>query len=494
MKSTFYSISADDVKISLRDLAAIIQMLSLVMLAPLIATIRYSTKSGLTERLIEASAFLVPSLILYTIYKILHMLKIDTPTQTKHIMITVALAWIIMALVGSIPFMMRDTLDPLDSFFESMSGWTTTGFSMLRDIENTHKDLLLYRGIMQGVGGLGVISLGMMVLLHGTSPGIGYADIGIQKLKPGIKNTIIETWKIYGLYILMGIVLLNIAGMGLFDAVNHSFTAVATGGFSTRSDIGYYNSVAIEAVLVFLMLVGMTSFILHYRFFNGDRKVIKNAEFRYGMGVMLIAIIAISLSIWGKDIDGVNTHSAFDVLRKSTFQVVAGTSTCGYNTIDFGKWPDFAKTFMTFLMYMGGMSSSTGGGIRIIRFIIILKAIHYSLKKLVLPKTGVVVMKIDGKALKEDIITVIGYTAAYLAVCIILASSLMLVGYRSIDSIFTIMSAMGNDGLNVLAGADWYNMHAAGKLTIIVAMWIGRIEIYPGLLILRNFLERFNML
>jgi len=494
MNSVFYLINFDDIKISLRDLAAIIQMLSIVMLFPLTATLYYSVETGILNRLIEASAFILPSIILYVIYRLLYLFRIDAVTKTKHIMITVALAWFIMALVGALPFIMRDALTPLDSFFESMSGWTTTGFSMIYDFEAADRDLLLYRGIMQGVGGLGVISLGMMVLLHGTSPGIGYADIGIQKIKPGIKSTIVEAWKIYGLYILIGIVLLNVAGMGLFDAVNHSFTAVATGGFSTRSNVGYYDSVLIETILIFLMIVGMTSFILHYRLFNGDYwSVFKSAEVRYDLGLIITAIVAFSYAIWGMEIAGVDTNSFFDVFRKSTFQVIAGMSTCGYNTIDFGNWPDFAKTFMAGLMYIGGMSSSTGGGIRIIRFVIILKAIHYSLKKLVLPKTALVVMKVEGKALREDIITVVGYSAVYLSVCIILALALMLVGYNSIDSIFTIMSAMGNDGLNVMSGSSWYHMPATGKMIIILGMWIGRVEIYPGLLVLRNLLYRFKI-
>ncbi|MFH1402904.1 MAG: TrkH family potassium uptake protein [Candidatus Altiarchaeota archaeon] len=494
MSSVFFSIGLDDIKISLRDLAAIIQMLSIVMLFPLVATIAYSSQVSLLGRIGEASAFILPSLILYSFYKTLNMFRVETRTKTKHIMITVGLAWIIMSLVGSIPFMMRGTLGPLDSFFESMSGWTTTGFSMIEDFEGTDRDILMYRGIMQATGGLGVISLGMMVLLQGSSPGIGYADIGIQKIKPGIKSTIVETWKIYGLYILMGIVLLNIAGMDLFDAVNHSFTAMATGGFSTHSSIGYYDNALIEIVLIFLMIVGMTSFILHYRLFNGDRNVFKSAEVRYGFGMIAIAILAFSAVIWGTPVEGVDTNSVFDVIRQSSFQVIAGASTCGYNTVDFGKWPDFAKTFMIGLMYVGGMSSSTAGGIRIVRFIIILKAIHYSLKKLVLPKSALIIMKVDKKAVQEDIITVVGYCGVYLSICVILSLSLMLVGYRSVDSIFTIMSAMGNDGLNVFSGGDWYHMNPIGKLTIILGMWIGRVEIYPGLLILRSFMIRLRLL
>jgi trk system potassium uptake protein TrkH len=408
-------------------------------------------------------------------------------------MITVGLAWLIIALVGSLPFIIRGALSPLDSLFESMSGWTTSGFSMIKDFENSDRDLLLYRGITQGAGGLGVISLGLMVLLHGGRLGVGYADAGIQTIKPSIRQTIIESWKIYGLYILFGVVALNIAGMNLFDAVNHSMAAMATGGFSTHIDIGYYNSLPIELVLMVLMFLGMTSFILHYRLFSGEFNALKSEELKYYFLIIGGSVAAISISIWGANIPGVDTYSVFDVVRKTSFHVISGMSTAGFNTVDFGKWPEFARTFMTGLMYVGGMSSSTAGGIRVIRFIILIKAIHYSLKKLVLPKSSVVVMKVDGSVMREGINTVVGYSVVYFLVCVVLAMNLMLLGYGSLDSVFTIMSSMGNCGLGVLSGETWYGMAVSGKLTMILAMWIGRVEIYPGLLILFSLLERLRL-
>jgi trk system potassium uptake protein len=482
-----------DVRISLRDLAAILQMMSLVLLLPLAATLAYNTESSLGGFLGRCWAFVLPSITLYGLYGLCVAVGSDGSPKTKNIMLTVAMAWMIIALVGAVPFIMRGALTPLNAFFESMSGWTTTGFSMISDFESFDRDLLLFRGLMQGAGGLGVICLGMMVMLHGSNIAVGYTDVGIQKIKPGIRHTIMESFKIYLLYILLGVVLLYIAGMSLFDAVNHSMAAMATGGFSTHVDIGYYDSIPIELILMVLMFLGMTSFYVHYRLFNGDWRALRSEEVKYYVMVIVASIAIIALSVWGKAIPGVDTLSPFDILRKTSFHVMSGMSTCGFNTVDFGRWPDFSKTVLVALLYIGGMSSSTAGGIRVVRFVIILKAIHYSLKRLVLPKTSIVVMKFDGRALKEDLIAVVGYSAVYLGICVVLAMGLMLLGYGGLDSVFTIMSSMGNAGLGVLSGDLWLRMPDVGKLIVILGMWVGRIEIYPALLLLRALMDRLRV-
>ncbi len=497
MKSSFFSISMRDLRISLRDLAAIIQILSVVMLLPLFATLIYMQHTDLVERLVQLAAFILPSALLYGMFWLIKRNSIEGTAKTKHIMMTFALTWVVIAMVGSMPFMIRGVLAPLDCLFESMSGWTTTGYSMIRDIESIDRDILFYRSVMQGVGGLGVISLGLMVLLQGGKLGVGYSDVGVQRIKPGIKQTIKEAWKIFGLYILTGCVMLYLAGMTPFDALNFSITAVATGGFTTHSDAGYFNDPLIEGILMILMLLGMTSFIIHYRVFSGDKKAISGTEFKWTFVLILTAIFLMSTSLWLLDsgaVEGLDNTNIADVVWASSFHVISGMSTCGYNTLDFGQFPEFAKTLMVGLMYIGGMASSTSGGIRVIRFVIIIKAIHYSLKKLLLPKSAVVVVKLDGKTLQEDIMTVVGYSAVYLSVCVGLGMVLMLLGYDSVDSVLTIMSAMGNDGLGVLSGDAWYGMHYIGKCTIILAMWVGRVEIYASLFIFRGILENSKLL
>ncbi|MFH0861775.1 MAG: potassium transporter TrkG [Candidatus Altiarchaeota archaeon] len=477
---------------SLKDLSAILRVLSLVMLLPLAVTIYDVWGLGLSAVASRSWAFIVPSFILYVLHRLFRVLGFSAVPNTKNIMMTVVLAWTIIALVGALPFLIRGAFGPVDSFFESMSGWTTSSFSMIREYGGFDRDLLAYRGISQAMGGLGMISLGMMVMLQGSSLAIGYSDIGIHKIKPGIRQTIVESWKIYALYMLFGVVMLYIAGMGLFDAFNYGVAAVSTGGLGTHSSVAYFDSLPIEAVLVVLMLLGMTSYVIHYHLFNGGYSALKSEEVKYFAAILVFSIIAVMASVWGKEVAGLDTESVLDVGRKTVFLVVSGMSTCGFSTMDFGQWPDFAKIWMIGLMYVGGMSSSTAGGIKVIRFIVMLKAVHYSLKKLILPKSAILLIRVDHKILRDDIITIIGYSAVYLFIVMGMSMALMFLGYAGIESISTMMTAMGNGGMTVISGDAWYNMPDAGKLNIILAMWVGRIEIYPGLLLLKSLVDKFT--
>jgi len=487
----FY-IRKDDLMISLRELAGIMRATSLIMLMPILATFYYAGSREPLSILQDALAFIAPSLLLHILSHLFKRIKAVGESKTKHIMLTVALTWLIIGIIGTVPFLMRGILNPVDSLFESMSGWTTTGYSMIRDFENTPKDILLYRGISQGAGGLGIISLGIMVLFYGGKTGVGYVDMGVHKIKSGIRSTISEIWKIYLFYIFIGAILLYLAGMTPFDAINHSMTALATGGFSTHSSIGYFNSFWVELVLVLLMLAGGTSFLLHYRIFNKDWKALLNSmEAKFMYALIIIATIIISISIYGKNIPGVNTHSIKDVVWKTIFHIVAGMSTAGFNTIDFGRWPEIAQSILMLLMYVGSMAGSTSGGIRVIRFVIMAKSISYGLKKLVLPKTAILRMKVDDRIVEErELIDVIGYSVLYFLTAFVGAMLMMFLGYTAVQSLFTILSAMANDGLGIVSGTIWYNMPWQGKMVTTFFMWIGRIEIYPLLLIIKNLIDK----
>jgi trk system potassium uptake protein len=490
--NSFFVVTSKDLRLCFKELALVIRLLSFVMLWPLVVTAIYVTRASPLDYAITASAFILPASILYLLHQSFNKYGLDGISHPKHIMITISLAWFIVAVVGAIPFYVRGVLNPFDSFFESMSGWTTTGYSMIPDLEVVEKDLLFYRSLSEGVGGLGLVSIGMLILLQGGRMGVGYSNLGIQRIRSSLKGTIIESWKIYGLFILFGTVMLYLAGMTVFDAINHSMTSIATGGFSTHNSISYYNSPFIELILILLMILGMTSFLLHFRLFNGDRSAILSEELKYCWVIIIVSVLVLTASIFGKEIPGVNTYSLSDVLRKATFHVVSGMSTCGFSTLEYSSWPGQAKTWMIGLMYVGGMSSSTAGGIHVIRFLILLKAIHYCFKRLILPRDAIVLLKVDKKPIYEDVLLVVGYSAVYLLVSLLLSLILMYIGYAPVDSVFTITSAMGNDGLAAISGDSWYHMPYIGKLTVIVGMWIGRVEIFPGLLILTNLWWQIN--
>jgi trk system potassium uptake protein TrkH len=480
----------DDIKVALKDLSGILQVVSIVMLIPILTTIYYTKSSTFIGILVEALAFIIPSIILYLTYYLLKKyVKTQQDTRTKHAMLTVVFAWIIIALVGSLPFIIRDVLDPVDSFFESMSGWATTGMTMIEYPEFAPKDILFYRSLTHGVGGVGIIALGLIVLMQSGSAAMEYysSEVGAQKIKPGIKSTVLETWKIYLLYTLAGIVLLYLVGMSPFDAINHALAAIATGGFSTHSEsIGYYGSVWVEIVCVFLMLAGAISFLVHFKVFSGDIKAFfRNVETRYMFGLIICATVICFWGLYGSDITGVDTTSVFDTLRKSLFQVISSITCTGFGTANAGEWPELSQTVLMILMYTGGFYGSTAGGIKLLRLVVVIKAIHYTVKKMLLPKHAIVTLRIgDRNITQSEILYVLGLSMVYLMVAVIGSTVIMALGYTGYESISVSLSAMGNVGIVYIQGERWYQMHDIGKLTITLLMWVGRLEIFPILMLL----------
>ncbi len=478
------SLNLEDFRIALRDLSGILRIVSFVMLLPIPVALYFAEFLDLPYLLKKISVFLIPSAILYILYFILEKkFRSELKTRTKHAMLTVALAWLIVTILGSLPYILSNTLNPLDSFFESMSGWTTTGMTMLRSIENTEKEILFYRGLTQWVGGVGIIVLALVVFMRKGTVAIQYyaSEVGGLKLKPSIKSTVIETWKIYGIYTLACIILLYLAGMTPFDSILHSFSTLSTGGFTTHSNsIGYYDSPLIELILMVFMLIGAIGFLIHFKLFNGQyTALIENIEFRYMLKIILISIILISMAIWS------NFHySLFNAVRIGSFQAVSGMTCTGFSTVDLSKWHDLPITVLILLMYVGGLYGSTAGGIKLLRFIIILRVIVYNLKRLILPKSAVFRIKLDEKVVgDEQILYALGLSSAYIVVAVIGAIIMMLAGYSWIVSLFLTLSAMGNVGLINIAGNSWFMMPSIGKLTLIFLMWIGRLEVFPVLIL-----------
>ncbi|MBD3388716.1 MAG: hypothetical protein GF416_06580 [Candidatus Altiarchaeales archaeon] len=480
----------EDIKVALKDLSGILQVLAIVMLVPVIATLIYTPSADPFGILEDASAFIIPSIILYLMHKAIRAyVKTKQDTRTKHAMLTVVLVWMIIALVGALPFMIRGVLDPVDSFFESMSGWATTGMTMIEHPEVIDRDIIFYRSWTHEIGGVGIIALGLIVLIQSGNVAMDYysSEVGGQKIKPGIKSTVLETWKIYLLYTLAGIVLLYIFGMTPFDAVNHAFAAIATGGFSTHTDsIGYYDSVFIEVVIMFLMLAGAISFLVHYKIFNGDVKAFfRNVEAKYMLILVVIVAFICFWSLIGTDTVGVDTLSPSDVLRKSVFQTVSAISCTGFGTSNVGDWPELPQTLIMILMYIGGFYGSTAGGIKLLRFAVIIKAVIFTVKRMLLPRHAIVSLRMGGKTVSQtELLYVLGLSMVYLVVAIVGAILIMALGYTGYESISTSLSAMGNVGIVYIQGSRWYDMHDFGKVVIALLMWIGRLEIFPILMLL----------
>ncbi len=493
-----------DLDVVVRDMAGVFQLLAYVMLAPVAVTLYYAGELALGTIGVKAAAFIVPSLAFWGLARLIKAyVRTQRPTQTKHALMSVVFIWLFVAVIGALPFLIRGTLGPVDAFFESMSGWATTGMTQIAYpellLDSGDHDILFYRSFTHFVGGVGIIALALMVLMQSRTAARAYygSEVGSQKIRPHIKGTLKETWKIYGIYALTCAILLYLAGMTPFDAINHSFSALSTGGFSTHSEsIAYFNSPLIEGILIFFMIVGAVSFLLHYRLLNGDvQSVVRNVEMRYMLGLILVsaAIIVPALYVDVTDFGGPDLWIALESVRAGLFQTVSAITCTGFSTANAGDWPEVAQTVLMVLMYTGGMYGSTAGGIKLLRLAVIVRAVFYVTKRLMLPKSAVVAMKVDKKPIGiDDILYVLGFGMAYLGIAVAGAIFFMLLGYTGYHSMALTLSAMGNVGIVYITGDPWYHMPAIGKLVVAGLMWVGRLEIFPLLILLQPLHEKIK--
>jgi trk system potassium uptake protein TrkH len=395
--------------------------------------------------------------------------------QVRHAAISASLTYLIVSLFGAFPFVFYD-MAFLDAFFEAMSGWTTTGLTMISDVESMPKSLLFWRSFMQWLGGVGIIVLLLTVLSTGrASLRLYQAEARKERIKPRLVSTARLIWWIYTVFTLLGIFLFFIAGMSEFDAVNHSMTALSTGGFSVKNNsLAAYSSLEIELIGVFLMLLGGINFLVHYRFLTGEKKFLfKDLQFRAIIVFLVISTLLITLS-------------SLD-FRASLFQSVSALTNAGLSTTNVSVLNDFSKSILTTLMIIGGSAGSTSGALKIIRVLIILKVIYWWIKQTLLPEHAVIRKQLGGVDLNQEAVheaTV--FSLLYLLILALGALSLMFIGNDGVDSIFETAAAQGNVGLSSgIAGID---LHPLGKIVLIFNMWVGRLEIIPVLVLAQSFL------
>jgi trk system potassium uptake protein TrkH len=390
--------------------------------------------------------------------------------QARHAAIAAALTYLIVSLLGTLPFMYYG-MGFLDSFFESMSGWTTTGLTMISDVESMPNSLLFWRSFMQWLGGVGVIVLLLAILSTGrASLRLYQAEARKERIKPRLVSTARLIWWIYIVYTLVGIFLFFIAGMSTFEATNHSMTALSTGGFSVKNaSLGAYNSFEIEIVGIFLMLLGGINFFVHYKFLTGDKGFLfKDIQVRVMITILIVSTFLIGM-----------TSLSF---RDALFQSVSALTNAGLSTADVSILDDFSKSILTLLMIIGGSAGSTSGALKIIRVVIILKLIYWWIKQTLLPEHAVFSRRLDGVELGPDIAqeaTV--FSLLYFVILGAGALSLMYLGYSGADSVFEVAAAQGNVGLS--SGITSPSLDPLGKLVIIFNMWVGRLEIIPVLVL-----------
>ncbi len=403
--------------------------------------------------------------------------------------IIVTLVWVLFSFFGSLPFILSNSIPDLtNAFFETMSGFTTTGSSILNDIESLPNGILFWRSMTQWLGGMGIIVLSLAIL-----PIFGIGGMQLfaaevpgpvaDKLSPRINSTAKSLWIIYLFFTLLETALLWIGGMTLFDAINHSFTTMATGGYSTKqASIAYWTSPFIQYVITFFMIIAGTNFTISYLLFTGKfKKAIDNEELRYYL--LFIAgftvIIATGLFVSTK----LGIEQAF---RDSIFQVASIITTTGYATVDYLHWTPFLIMVLFAGFFFGGSAGSTGGGLKIMRIVLLLKNSYYELRRIIHPN-AIVPVRFNNKPVSEQIINnVLAFFMFYFVIFFGSTILLMLVVPDLPSSMGAVATSLGNigPGLGLYGPAENFSaLHPAGKWFLSFLMLIGRLELFTVLVL-----------
>lgn len=471
-----------------RTLGYLLLIFSVTFCLPIIAGHLYGENLGSL-----LASFLIPGLMTAAVGGALMLAgQREEELRDRDAFIAVALAWLLISLFGCIPYIISGTLPSfIDAFFESTSGFTTTGASVISAPESATHSILLWRATTALIGGMGIIVLSMIVLsrIVGGSTQLLKAEASVHtsiRIRPSLRQIATTLWAIYLGFVVAEIVLLAAAGMDAFDAVCHSFTTLSTCGFSTRNIgvMAYDGNPWIGTIITIFMILGAMSFTLHYDWLTGKvRKLRDNPEFLVYVSSLTVAILATFAMLWYA-----GTFSTLgETASHSIFVCTSIMTTTGYHTADFALWPSSAQLLIIFLMIVGGMSGSTAGGVKVIRFIVLLKMVRREIRKVIHPR-AVHPITLGGKALPEETIrNVISYFFIYVALFFVFALGLCIVGMTIPEGLASSASAMG--GVGPALGRygpmfSYVDVHWVGKAMMCVAMWMGRLEIYPALLLL----------
>ena len=405
-------------------------------------------------------------------------------------MAIVALGWTAVALFGSLPFLLDGVFTNfIDAFFESVSGFTTTGASVLTDIESVSKSILFWRSFIQWLGGMGIIVFSLAIL-----PFLGVGGMQLfkaevpspvpDKLVPRLSDTAKILWKVYILISIVQVVALMLGGMDLFDAICHASTTMPTGGFSTKnSSMAHFDSAYLDFIVVLFMLLAGINFSLHYQFLKGETLIFwRDKECRCFFAIVIIFTMIITFDIFG-DV----YKSIVDAFRYASFQVVSIVTTTGYATADYEKWPAMSQLIIFFCMFLGASAGSTGGGMKIIRIMISIKYFYRELFSMIHPHS-ISQVKIGGNVISEDVMkSIMGFMGLYIILFIICSIILAGLGVDFLTAISAVASSLGNigPGFGMVGPVENYAaIPTLGKWLLAWCMLLGRLEIYTFIILL----------
>lgn len=402
----------------------------------------------------------------------------------------VAFAWLLVSIFGALPFLISGAIPSvMDALFESVSGFSTTGSTILREVESLPKGILFWRSSTHWMGGMGVL-----VLMLAIMPSVKGNTLHIMKAEspgpaPGkFVPKMGQVAKIlYGMYVVLTmveVIFLLVGGMSLYDSLIHAFGTAGTGGFSSRNaSIGAYGSVYIEIVITVFMLLFGVNFTVYYTLLKGNVKsILKDEELRFYLGTVLVMIALIALNIKGTVFKSIG-----ETIRYSSFQVSSIITTTGYATTDFNLWPLFSQWLIVLLMLTGASAGSTGGGMKCIRIILLFKIIKREITKIIHPRS-VQTVKINGSAVDEEILSgIMAFFFIYIAIFAASTAVVSLDNKDMVSSTTAVLSAISNigPGLGIVGPTgNFADFSIISKAVLSLCMIIGRLEIYPILLLL----------
>ena len=461
---------------------------ALLLLLPAFIGLIYQEKSGIS--------FLITAGILAVIFLLAGIRKPkNKKIYGKDGMLIVALVWLLWSLFGALPFTISGSIPSyIDAFFETVSGFTTTGSTILTDVEALPQCMLFWRSFTHWVGGMGVLVFAMMLTSLDKESGMYLMRAEVpgpekDKLVPKMRES---SRILYGMYLALSViqvVLLLFGGMNLFDSLIHTFGTAGTGGFSNYAlSVGHFNSAYIDVVISIFMILFGVNFGLYFLLLVRDFKPVwKNEELRAYLLIIAIATLLIAINING------DYPNFMQSLRYSLFQVASIITTTGFATTDFNYWPMFSKWILILLMVIGACASSTGGGIKVSRGLVVLKTIKQSVKQLVHPKS-VSIIRLNGKKMNSETLkNVYYYLMAY---AVIAAGSVILVSLDNMDmetTLSAVMTTLNNVGPGfAVVGpmGSFADFSVFSKIIFSLDMLVGRLEIFPFLILFTAFAWR----
>ena len=462
-----------------KTIGLLLMVFSFAQVPPLIVDLIYSEGEYLSF-VYSFALTVLGGLILWWPFK-----EVKKEFRLREGVLIVVCFWIVLSLFGTLPFLITDSISSLsfsEAFFESMSGLTTTGATVLNQLDELPKSILFYRQQLQWLGGMGIIVLavavlpllgvGGMELYHAESSGIAK-----DRLTPKLRNTAIALWKIYVSLTVLCAVGYFLSGMSIFDAVSHSFSTVAIGGFSTHDgSIGYFNSATIETIAMIFMFLAGINFSLHFVAWNNRSLVdyIKDSEFKtYAMVLICSSIIVITaLSLNGQ------YESANETVRHSLFQTISIATTTGFTSQNYSSWPAAIPVFLIMMSFIGACVGSTGGGIKVVRILVMFRLGMKEIHKFIRPNAQVSV-KLNKSSINEKaLVSVLGFFSLYAISFFLILMLLMFAGLDQVTAYSATAATMNNLGPGLGDVAQNYSsVGEAAKWILSFSMLIGRLEV-----------------